>query len=146
MFTVLGKSNCETDVIGASISPGGNIFVTPVGFKRMQQKQDLKPSPNPSGGASYSYGTSSQTEGMSDINGDGLCDYYNGGSYKLNIGDEASIIYSGQTYTYKLVNVYEINKTGKAKIIRDSRKSTMTLITCKHNTDKQVVYIFERSE
>ena len=65
---------------------------------------------------------------------------------KLNIGDEASIIYSGQTYTYKLVNVYEINKTGKAKIIRDSRKSTMTLITCKHNTDKQVVYIFERSE
>ncbi len=65
---------------------------------------------------------------------------------KLNIGNEASIIYSGQTYTYKLVNVYEINKTGKAKIIRDSRKSTMTLITCKHNTDKQVVYIFERSE
>lgn len=65
---------------------------------------------------------------------------------KLNIGDEASIIYSGQTYTYKLANFYEINKTGKAKIIRDSRKSTMTLITCKHNTDKQVVYIFERSE
>ncbi len=64
---------------------------------------------------------------------------------KLDLGDDAIIIYSGQTYTYKLTNSYEIEKTGKAKIIRDSRKSTLTLITCKHNTNKQVVYVFERS-
>ena len=65
---------------------------------------------------------------------------------KLDIGDEASIIYSGKTYNYKLVNSYEINKNGKAKIIRNNRKSTMTLITCKHNTDKQLVFIFELEE
>ena len=65
---------------------------------------------------------------------------------KLDIGDEASIIYLGKTYNYKLVNSYEINKNGKAKIIRNNRKSTMTLITCKHNTDKQLVFIFELEE
>ncbi len=65
---------------------------------------------------------------------------------KLDIGDEASIIYSGKTYNYKLVNSYEINKNGKAKIMRNNRKSTMTLITCKHNTDKQLVLIFELME
>ena len=65
---------------------------------------------------------------------------------KLDIGDEASIIYSGKTYNYKLVNSYEINKNGKAKIIRNNRKSTMTLFTCKHNTDKQLVFIFELEE
>ena len=65
---------------------------------------------------------------------------------KLDLGDEAIIIYSGQTYTYKLTNSYEIEKTGKAKIIRDSRKSTLTLITCKHNTNKQVVFIFEQED
>ena len=86
-LSVLGKSISNTDVFGASISPGGNIFITPVGFKRMQQKTGLNASTTPSGGTTISNGTNRQTEGMSDINGDGLCDYYSGGYYKLNKGD-----------------------------------------------------------
>ena len=66
--------------------------------------------------------------------------------HRLEIGDKAIIIYGGKTYNYKLVNSYEIIKNGKAKIVRDNRKSTMTLITCKHNTDKQVVFIFEQED
>mgnify|MGYP003571281258 CR=1 FL=1 len=66
--------------------------------------------------------------------------------HKLNNGDQAIIIYGGKTYNYKLVNSYEITKNGKAKIVRNNKKSTMTLITCKHNTDKQVVFIFEQED
>ena len=64
--------------------------------------------------------------------------------HKLNNGDQAIIMYGGKTYNYKLVNSYEITKNGKAKIVRNNKKSTMTLITCEHNTDKQVVFIFEQ--
>ncbi len=66
--------------------------------------------------------------------------------HKLEVGDQATIFYGGKTYNYKLVNSYEINKNGKAKIVRNNKKSTMTLITCKHNTDKQVVFIFEQED
>ena len=62
---------------------------------------------------------------------------------KLNIGDQATIYYEGKTYNYKLVKNYEINKTGTASIIRNKSKNTLTLITCKHNTKKQLVFIFE---
>lgn len=62
---------------------------------------------------------------------------------KLNIGDQATVYYEGKTYNYKLVKNYEINKTGIASIIRNKSKNTLTLITCKHNTKKQLVFIFE---
>lgn len=65
---------------------------------------------------------------------------------KLEIGDIAYVYYSGGRYGYKLVNTYEIDKTGKANIIRNANKTTMTLITCKHNTEKQIVFIFELME
>ena len=63
---------------------------------------------------------------------------------KLSIGDKAYVYYDGVKYEYKLVNNYEIDKNGKANIIRDGNKTVMTLITCKHGTEKQLVYIFER--
>ena len=63
---------------------------------------------------------------------------------KLSIGDNAYVYYGEAKYEYKLVNSYEIKKTGKANIIRNSEKTVMTLITCKHGTEKQLVYIFER--
>ena len=62
---------------------------------------------------------------------------------KINVGDEASIIYNGKTYNYKFVKIYDIDKNGKAKISRDKNTSTLTLITCRHNTEKQIVLIAE---
>lgn len=62
--------------------------------------------------------------------------------YKLNIGDEASIIYKGKKYTYRITNIYNINKNGKVAIYRDYDKKALTLITCtKDVNDKQTVYI-----
>ena len=62
---------------------------------------------------------------------------------KINVDDEASIIYDGKTYNYKFVKIYDIDKNGKAKISRDKNTSTLTLITCRHNTEKQIVLIAE---
>ena len=41
------------------------------------------------------------------------------------------------------MNIYEIEKTGKANIVRNGNKTTLTLITCKGNEDKQLVVISE---
>lgn len=61
----------------------------------------------------------------------------------LNNNDKAIIYYKNAIFSYKLVNRYEIEKNGYANIIRNQEKETLTLITCKHNTNKQYVFIFE---
>lgn len=64
--------------------------------------------------------------------------------YKLNKGDEAKIYYKNYIYTYKIVNIYNVPKTGKVKINRDIYKTCLTLITCTHNSKtQQTVYILE---
>jgi len=65
---------------------------------------------------------------------------------KLQNNDVVSIVYNGKEYKYKMVNSYEIEKNGYAHIVRNAEKSTLTLITCKHNTDKQIVVICELVE
>jgi len=65
---------------------------------------------------------------------------------KLQNDDIVSIVYNGKEYKYKMVNSYEIEKNGYAHIVRNAEKSTLTLITCKHNTDKQIVVICELVE
>ena len=62
---------------------------------------------------------------------------------KLDIGDEISIDYQNKFYTYKVTDKYLIEKTGYAEIIRNKNKNTLTLITCKHNTNNQVIIIAE---
>ena len=62
---------------------------------------------------------------------------------KINVGDEAIIYYQGKTYNYKFVKIYDIEKTGKAVIKRDNNTSTLTLVTCRHNTNKQIILIAE---
>ena len=62
---------------------------------------------------------------------------------KLDLGDDAIIYYQGNTYNYKVVKKYDVNKIGKINIKRDRNTSTLTLITCRHNTDKQIVIILE---
>ena len=64
--------------------------------------------------------------------------------YKLELGDIAYLDYAGTKYTYKIVNIYEVEKTGKVTIYRNYNISTLTLITCTRNSDtKQTVYILE---
>lgn len=62
---------------------------------------------------------------------------------KLEIGDEATVDYKDKTYTYKVVNIYDVDKNGKVEIKRNLSKTTLTLITCRHNTEKQIVMILE---
>lgn len=62
---------------------------------------------------------------------------------KLNNGDEAKIFYNGKTYIYNLIKSYEVDKTGKVAFSKNKDRQTLTLITCKHNTNKQIVFVFE---
>ena len=64
--------------------------------------------------------------------------------YQLTIGDKAYVNYKNKKYTYKIVNIYEQEKTGKIAIYRDLDKNTLTLITCTKNSHtKQTIYILE---
>lgn len=63
---------------------------------------------------------------------------------KLVIGDNIFLTYNGQNYKYKIVNIYDIKKTGKAKIIKKENTTTITLITCRYRTNKQIIIIAEK--
>lgn len=63
--------------------------------------------------------------------------------YKLEENDIATIYYKGKSYDYRLVSIYEVLKNGKVFIRRNTNVNTLTLITCKQNTNKQLVFIFE---
>lgn len=62
---------------------------------------------------------------------------------KLSENDIATIYYDNKRYDYKLINVYEVLKNGKVFIKKNSDINTLTLITCKQGTNKQLVFIFE---
>lgn len=64
--------------------------------------------------------------------------------YQLQIGNDAYITYNRKDYHYKLINIYNVPKDGRVKIVRDYSKTTLTLITCtKDDLSSQTVYIFE---
>ena len=64
--------------------------------------------------------------------------------YKLEVGDEANVTYSGLTYRYKITNIYQEPNTGKVSIKRNHDKTTLTLITCtKDDSSTQTIYIAE---
>ena len=64
--------------------------------------------------------------------------------YKLVKGDKAKIYYKGYTYTYKIVDIYRVPKTGSVRINRDVNKTCLTLITCTYKSKtEQTVYIAE---
>lgn len=65
--------------------------------------------------------------------------------YKLNLGDIAYLNYKNIKYSYKIVDIYEVEKDGTVAIYRDYSKNVLTLITCTRNSDtKQTVYILEQ--
>lgn len=59
--------------------------------------------------------------------------------HRLKLGDMISLTYYGKSYTYKVVDMYKVAKTGQVEVIRDSNKRTITLITCSGNKDQLVV-------
>ena len=64
--------------------------------------------------------------------------------YKLKEGDEAVIYYKNYVYKYKIVNIYNVPKNGKVKVVRDVEKTCLTLITCTYKSKtEQTVYILE---
>ena len=64
--------------------------------------------------------------------------------YKLSAGDMAYVTYKGTKYSYKIVNIYNVEKNGRVTIYRNYDKTTLTLITCTKNDDtSQTVYIAE---
>lgn len=63
---------------------------------------------------------------------------------KLKLNDIAYIYYNGSRFSYKLINIYEVDKTVTVDIVRNTQKNTLTLITCKGKEKKQLVFIFEQ--
>lgn len=64
--------------------------------------------------------------------------------YRLQIGNDAYVTYQGVKYHYRIVNIYNVEKTGTVKIVRNYDKTTLTLITCTKDSDtQQTVYIAE---
>lgn len=75
--------------------------------------------------------------------GDAYISYFEN-LYKLAVGDMAYITHKGTKYSYKIVNIYNVEKNGKVTIYRNYDKTTLTLITCtKNNDSSQTVYIAE---
>lgn len=62
---------------------------------------------------------------------------------ELKLGDETYIYFNGIKYIYKVTNIYDIEKTGTAIVKRNYSTTTLTMITCRTNTNKQIVIISE---
>jgi LPXTG-site transpeptidase (sortase) family protein len=60
---------------------------------------------------------------------------------RLTLDDLIYFDYDSQTYTYKIYKIYDVDKIGKLSIQKEIKDSTITLITCRHNTNKQIVVI-----
>ena len=75
--------------------------------------------------------------------GNGKNAYFNN-LKKLSLNDEVNVFYDNIEYKYKVVDIYEINKTGKAVIRRNKNKNTLTMITCStKDKTKQIVIVSE---
>lgn len=53
--------------------------------------------------------------------------------YKLEINDDIYVYYNGIKYHYSIINKYDIEKTGKVKVINSRDNKYITLITCNQN-------------
>lgn len=60
---------------------------------------------------------------------------------KLKITDKMYVYYDKYKYTYEIVDIYDVEKIGKVKINKDSNETNLVLITCRHNTNYQIVII-----
>lgn len=65
--------------------------------------------------------------------------------YKLKEGDYAYITYNGERYSYELVKIENLPKTGTLELNRPNKSTKeLTLITCTKDSDtEQTVYYFD---
>ena len=64
--------------------------------------------------------------------------------YQLTVGDDCYIEYQGIKYHFVIKKIYNMPKVGKVVIDRDYSKTTLTLITCTHDSKtEQTIYIAE---
>ena len=86
-----------------------------------------------------------------EINGNVILMAHSGTAYisyfnnlkSLRINDHIYLDYNNKTYDYRITNIYDVEKTGSLNIKRNNNTSTITLITCRDNTNKQIVVIGE---
>ena len=62
---------------------------------------------------------------------------------KIIIGDFVYIEYDNKLYEYKVANYYTVLKNGLVDIARNESKTTLTLITCVKNSNRQLIIICE---
>ena len=64
--------------------------------------------------------------------------------YQLELNDTIIVHYKNKDYTYKITKIYNEEKTGTVRILRDRNKTTLTLITCTTDDNyHQTIYIAE---
>ena len=96
-ISYLSKSETLSKVYGGSVSAQGSVRQVPRTTSYGNIKYvvvEPQASPNASGGLTYSESSSLQTHGATDINGDGIPDYYNGNFYALGNGSGFSTDYT----------------------------------------------------
>lgn len=61
---------------------------------------------------------------------------------KVEINDDIYVYYNGTKYHYEIYDKYDIQKTGKAKVVSSYSYNYITLITCNQSKkDKQIVVV-----
>ena len=64
--------------------------------------------------------------------------------YMLDLEDIITVHYQGKDYTYKITKIYNEEKTGTVRILRNRNKTSLTLITCTNGDNyHQTIYIAE---
>lgn len=62
--------------------------------------------------------------------------------HKINLDDDIYVYYNGVKYIYKVIDIYNIEKNGKASVIVTDSEKYITLITCnQYEKGKQIVII-----
>lgn len=62
--------------------------------------------------------------------------------YLLKIDDEITVHYNNKNYIYKIEKIYNEPKIGKVRILRNTSRTTLTLVTCtKDDEYHQTIYI-----
>ena len=98
--------------------------------------------------------TISEVSNMPDVDGGNFVIYAHSGDayisffaylYKLQVNDYAYIYYGNQKYTYQLVKIQNVPKTGTVILERPNTSvKELTLITCtKDNDNLQTIYYFD---
>lgn len=65
---------------------------------------------------------------------------------KVCLDDEVVIYYEGYKYTYTVVNIYEVEKTGLVEVNKDFDENSVVLITCINDNQLVVIAKFVNKE